>query len=456
MKVAIGIVVAAAVLFGAVLLFRPAPGPPAPLAAKPSPVTPAEMPPKPIESEVPKSPPTPAKKAVDVRQLLANLSRSLRNGDDRAVREILDMLRDLLVPPVPDDRNAALLYQQACNLMDEFIPKGDERKAFDALLMGKEPSAEELRVLRDWLGKNSDALAKVTRLLREAGDRLECRFSQEDSEWGLGVNTKTLLRMQRASNLLSVQAALSRLDGNPGEAAESLRAGLAMARATHSDPTLISQMIACALDGVAFSSAQREGLLGVSRLASLVDTLDPASVRSACSRGLLGDGYVIVNRFLKWRADPQSVTEDERRTWLERPLPAEDVAAYVDGVSESAGLFERPYGEVQPDLEALVRKYGEEAPWYASLLKMDSMPGTMRAVAASEARLSLVKVASELERYRAREGTYPTTLDALRVASLRDPFTGQPFAYRREGVGFVLEIAGQVPNSQGLVWRSRD
>ena len=119
--------------------------------------------------------------------------------------------------------------------------------------------------------------------------------------------------MQRAVNLLAVEAALSRLDGKPDEAAESHRAALAMGRAMRSDPSLIAQMIACGLDGVATVSIQNDGALSGSRLASLVDTLDPASARAACGRAFLGEVYGTISGFLKWKNDPKIVEDEELR-----------------------------------------------------------------------------------------------------------------------------------------------
>ena len=450
MKTAAGIALAAAVLFGAAFLLKPAPTP----VARPRLVAPSEPAPVPPEIAPAKSGPIPERKVIDPRGLLADLSRALRVGDEKAIREILDKLRDLLLPPVPDDQNAALPYVHAFTIMGSLIPKGDERKAYEALLMGNEPGAEDLKILRGWLGKRSDVLAEVTRLLREAADRPQCRFPQ-DEEWGLGSShAKSLVRISWAANLLSVQAALARLDGNPRESAESVRAGLALARAPRSDPAIISQMIACAVDGVGFDSAQRGGFLGASRLASLVDALDPASFRDAYSRAIVGDVVGTVSDFLKWRADPSAVEDEELRAFAQNPLAVQDLASFVERVSAFTRLLDRPYGEVQVELEGLARKSGEEAPWYARFSKMEFEPGLMRAVAQSEARLSLVKMASELERWRAREGGYPATLDALGVPTPRDPFSGQPFVYRREGDGFTLEPAGEVPNKEKLTWRA--
>ncbi len=454
MRIAIGIALAAALLFAAILLLRPAVEPPAAQRADP----PAAKAPSNAPSvAAPSSTPTvPVAKAIDTRGLLAELSRALHHGDEQAVRALLDRLRHLLLPPVPDERNAALLYLQALDTVKEIYPTGNERRSFDAIFSGKDPGEGDLKTLREWFGRNADVLAKITPLLREAGERPECRFPT-DAEWAMGAGMKVMVRMQMASQILVGQAALLRLDGDGAGAAESLRAALAMSRGMRSDPTLVSQMIASALEGVAFESAQREGSLGAPRIAAIVEALDPASIRGAFDRSLLGEVYGTVLEFQKWKADPAAVKDEALRAWVRGPLAAQDVSAYVDMISEFAAVFERPSAVGGAEIEALARKHGEAAPWYASLSKtqVNAFPGVLRERASSEARVALLQTALELERYRAREGGYPAAFDALGVPPPRDPFTGQPFIYRREGGGFVLEIAGEVPKKERLVWRSR-
>jgi len=63
------------------------------------------------------------------------------------------------------------------------------------------------------------------------------------------------------------------------------------------------------------------------------------------------------------------------------------------------------------------------------------------------ARLRLVYTALRLESHRKTRGQYPPSLDALGSDPLfTDPFSGQPFVYRRDGAGYTLYSVG--PNGK--------
>src|SRR6185503_5411853 len=96
------------------------------------------------------------------------------------------------------------------------------------------------------------------------------------------------------------------------------------------------------------------------------------------------------------------------------PLALQDLAAYVEGIQDFSRLAGRPYYETRSDLDQLSRQHGELAPWYASLSKdlLRSMSSLSRVIARSEAQASMGKLSLELERYRAKNGGYPATLDA--------------------------------------------
>jgi hypothetical protein len=339
------------------------------------------------------------------------------------------------------------------------VPKGPERAAYDALLAGKEPSPEQLGQLRSWFAKNAEPVDRAMRLLREAADRPRCRFEPGPSkpDDGFVVVTTPFTGMQYATNLLCVQAALLQADGRRDESAENLRAALALSRATRSEPTMISQVMGCSLNTLAWEMIQRLGAVDAPRLSESIAALDPVGFRSSGERALMGEVYGLISTYLNLKSDPSTVLDDQTRHWISAPETAPDLAVYVQSMSEVVVLGSKSYGEAQAELDALVLKYGSSSLGFASSAKttIPLMPQLMGQLASSEAKADLLKVARELESYRAREGVYPAALDALQTTLPSDPFTGQPFAYRREGGGFVLEEPGRVGKSERLSWRSR-
>lgn len=453
MKRAIAVGAAAILFLAAFLLFRKAPDPPIPPTG---PATPAV--PSPAVEAVPAAAPVaapPPAEGVDRRSLLADLARALHSGDDSAARSIVERLRLLLSPPIPDDRNAAIPILKAVDFVGSLNPRGAESRAYLALLTGKDPTDEEFAALRTWLSENATVGAGLTDLLLEAADRPQCRFPP-DAERGMGMDGTLVPRLQRMAQFLLVQASIQGSDGKLEAAGENLRAALALSRAVHSDPSLLSQMAGCALDNVAWQTLQGGGLLAAPRVADTLAAMDPASLRESWNRAVLGEAVASAASLLAWKANPESAPDAQVREWARGAQGSSDVAAYVESLAEVHGLGGRPYPEIQAGLQGLAAKYGPTAPEYAALSRgmMPYMPGILRAVGQSEARLAAIRAALELDAYRARRGAYPETLDALGTPPT-DPLSGQRLVYRRDGTGFLLELPSDAPESQRVLWRSR-
>ena len=442
MKKAVAVGIAAVALIAAALLLR----------KPPREIPQSEVQPRPSEegsSEVRKiregpvdwvwKAPAPAEAPPETRRLLADLAKALRNGDEQAARTLVQRLHDQLYPPLPDDRNGALIYQKAFDVAREKMGglsmKGLDNAVYSAVLTSKEITPEQSAALRGWFDRNGTAAAEVLALLRDAGQLPECRFSEP--------NPRTATAMSYACNLLRVAAVVQLQDGQAGAAADQALAGLGMARAIRSSPNLVSQMLGCVFDSQTLEGLQGPLSPATPRIAEWIDAADPASVRDSYLRALLGDVDSTVSGILEAPKDAGS------------PLVLQDLAAYVEGISDFTKHAGRSYYEVREEIDALARQHGELAPWYASLSHSiaPAMPGLSRAIARSEAQTSMAKLGLALERYREKNGSYPATLDALGGPPPRDPFSGQPFTYRREGGGFVIESAGD--GKRPLNWTRR-
>ena len=439
-QLAVGVAVLAVVLVVAVFLVRSNSDP---IESETPPAVPkveAILSPEPFTLVEPSAPPAAQPiKRFDSRTLLADLAHAVRSGDLSTARRLLDELRDFLLPPVLDEENAAILYAKALPLFDLPNPEGNAERAYNAIIEGKEPSSEGLALLRQWLASHAEAFAEGTRLLREGAKRPQCRFVPE-SEQGLGPDTSTVLQMQKACNLLSIQAFIGHLDGRSAEAGENVRAAWALARGGRTPPRIIYQMFGCALESIVFDSLLRDGIVDRLEVATFISQRDPSYGTEAWNRSLLGEVYGTSSVLLGPDGDPGQARE----------LPV-----YIESIAEVLNLPASRYAEGQLQLKALARKYGKESQFDLPQGLIPMLYQVKRPMMTSEVRTAILQVAIEVERYRSRRGAYPQTLDALGVPLPVDPLTGGRFEYRLEGNQVLIQTSSDFRDRERSAWRSK-
>lgn len=363
--------------------------------------------------------------------ILADLAAALRRGDVEAAQAFLAELRAHVVPPdVPDDRNAALVYQRAFDLIAALE---DWPPALDKLLKGESLSADELALLQAWRAENADVFA----LLRDAARLPECRFPL-DYDAGPAMLLPHVAPAIKAAKMLRAEAHLMERAGDPIGGLESAWAGLEMAEGVRGDPILVSQLVGHVLDGI--TGAALQGALDprAPELAAYLDGFDEASLRSAFRRSLLGDLYSFL----------PSVMSGTKIEGVDETFTPADAADYVELIGESLALTERPYAEVRTAYNDFERR-AKEASGVARYL-LPAMERAAAQTARAEGRMRMMKAALALERHRARHGRYPDAFEAP-----VDPLTGRPFAYERVDGGYRLS---NEPDDAGLrleFWSAR-
>lgn len=437
-----------ALLFGvAIFLLRPGPdGPSSRTPPKPDPVKAPEK--KQPEERKPDVKPGVEAKKPGIRELLNRLAMAIRGGDKKQMMALLEELKALVIPPeIPDEENAALVYEEAFKAMSDIGDNPEAAAAYDRALKG-EITAGDARSLRDWIQKNKKAID----LLREAAMRPGCRFALKWED-GFSMQLPHISKMMMAGNLLRIDGMIRQLEGNGATAADSFHASLAMGMHIRQEPILISQLVGSAMDGIS-----ADGLGGTSlnsgSLESFIGRLDPEAIRRTYAQSLVGEVYFAVQTFM--RGDMASLLEG-RWDWLKDPLRPHDVAYYVETMTEIISLSDLPYHEMREKMEILEKTRMENSPYYAEATR-ELLPGissVARNIAKSEARLNMAKIALDLDRYRAKHGHFPTTLHSLSGTVPSDPLTGQAFRYRLEGSGFVLETTATGDQVQDLSWKRK-
>jgi len=355
-------------------------------------------------------------------------------------------------PPVPDDQNAALLYEKAFAL----VPGRPSDLLYEYL--GSDP-AERGKVqsqVASILAFDAAALHYVAL----AAKRPKCRF---DRDWSdpLNMTFEQVSRLKSLMAIVMAQAVLQADRGDVAGALETWSVNIVMVKHLESEPLLISQLTAVAITAIAAESlpqiledhqpspdACRRAAQALSRL-----DLTRAFVRSLEAERVWSHRWMREARLnplsLQGGAPPAPGLKASAQAALtaaayQLVAPLDD-AAMLRAWEKQIALARKPYRQTVKQFEALER----DIPPYALLTRTFVGSTFGRAVGARDrgiAYVGMMRVELGLAAYRTEFGGYPKSLGELRTALHwdvpRDPFSGRDFVYHRKGGGFVLYSIG--------------
>jgi hypothetical protein len=385
--------------------------------------------------------------------------------------------------PVPDDQNAALVYERAFQHLprledgpmgqgrrEQQLTRQDEKVLGDFFSAKPEVrSSVTMAQIRQTLAGTEDALA----LARQAAAMPGCRFPV-DWEAGAGALFPHYPKLRSLARLLAAHAVVSAQDGRSGEAVADLEAVVGLAHHC-GEPVLIGQLIqyACLSVGCeALRQVLEGGSLDEEQARHLAQTLAQVDLYGPLERALMTERTFGLWGFDLWRRDSQQLlsvvqgTEDDRPFFPDRigeivmrcaPISKMDEAFYLRYMAEKVALARQHRHIPQPGLSP-----EEDIPRYALISHIitpvfDSVHNKRDETIA---RLRLAQWALALDVYHQQHGRYPDGLqeaDALLDwGLLHDPFTEQPFVYRQQGGGYLLYSVGvNGRDDEGEVDRSR-
>lgn len=337
----------------------------------------------------------------------------------------------LRVPPVPEQDNRARAMRAAAALLVEQQSVQASMTSFQA----QRGSAAVPEDLRAFVEANRAAL----RVADEARGRSQ-------SNWEVDYATMNyapgLLEIRRLSNVLYLDARMALEAGRPDEAARAFTTGLALAASFRQEPSLVTQLIRCAVALQHFEGVQRlltESEPSASALEMLAGALAENRAPAPMHLGLLGElktfhgelGRAAAGEGTRWPASG---------SWLSRPLFRVAHAQYLESLGRLLDLERGPRPRSAVSTE-------EPRRW--SLIPGAIASGTAgleRAVDTGDVHhtaLTLTELAVALRRFRQAHGEYPESLAALVPAFITtvpaDALTGKVPTYAREGSGFTLK-----------------
>jgi hypothetical protein len=390
-------------------------------------------------------------------------------------------LREAAPPPVPDDQNAALVYQQAFERLPRLDrsptvaePAGQHLARTDEQTITSFLSNDTRRQqtvtteqLRQALAGTESALA----LARTAAAMPRCRFPV-NWEAGAGALFPHYPKLISLSQLLAAHAILASIDGSPADAVVDNQATVGIARHILTDHIMIGDLVAYRCLSMARNSLRRSmerAPLTEAQSRQLYEAWTAVDVQAPFAHTVETERCLGLWVFDATRTDPgklaafigneeQPITVPYRLGPLGEPLRKLDEVWYLRTMAREVERAK------QPDLSHPVdRSHDPEYPWYAAVsrLMLPAFERITRKRDEAVAGQALTQWALALDVYQQRTGRYPDSLGEARERIdwnlPNDPLTGRSLLYRRQGSGYLLYSVGENRrDDQGHNWNARE
>lgn len=346
----------------------------------------------------------------------------------------------LLVVPVPEEDNRARAMRAAAGLLVEHEKMQASLTRFQAQ-RGPATVPEDLRA---FVEANHAAL----RVADEARGRGR-------SNWEVDYATMNyspgLLEIRRLSNALYLEARMALDVGRPDEAARALATGLALSASLRQEPSLVTQLIRCAVALQQFEGVQRlltESEPSEAALDLLSSALAENRTPAPMHIGLIGELKTFnaalgraadggVAGYLSTMNRTGTVFEIRPLSWLLQPLFRVAHAQYLEELGRlldvERGPRPRPVSMETQSRRPLL---------HGVPMAIGGLERAMDSGDLHHSALAMTELAVALRRYRLTHREYPEDLAALTPAYIAnvpsDPLSGKLPVYARQGAGFTL------------------
>ncbi len=367
------------------------------------------------------------------------------------------------------DPQAERLYQQA---FAAYVPPpelpGESENLLDRAL-DDDPAALADPRLAEWLASNQAALDAY-----RSATQYEYRGGVLESEDGsmLGALLPQLAPMRQLAKANVATGRLAESQGRFDDAANAYLDTLDAGGQAGAGTTLIEGLVGQAVQGLATEAmldlmagdvddtldytALRDDLAGVAAPRPIVETFqfERAMVMDVVQRTTELDpatgeprfGVSGIAQMQAMLSMPGETTSNDARTLaLSASKPGESLRQVNDAYDRMSSALGQPYPQGRDGLSQIEQELSTRTGVGADPLVGVLTPALSRAsflYTRGETNRRATTLVSELKAYKQQFGSYPDSLATLGTSSIVDPFTGQSFAYRREGDSFVLYSLG--------------
>ncbi len=401
----------------------------------------------------------------------------------RKVEQKLQALRDAGEPvtrseaapaPVPDDQNAAVLYQQVIRVDFNNYSNSTNVSLLEATghsdLIIHEFDRDGSKAAEARAVLNDPAVISILETLEEGSMRPECVFPLHWED-GAMMLSPHYPQMREAARWLARKARLCAMDGDPDGAMRWLAVLFRMSDHTAREPAFISLLVAGAIRGIGLSElewALSEGTPSAQAANDLLDCLGRLDVKERFNQALPSERALGIDIYTLLRRPDQGYywpeTESLREGGLAycyrfgvfRPLYNADLIEYLTRMEDMIRRSSQvPATSAPPPTPRRRGPFGLDLDLKRAVDLFSYPDLYLNARDRAIMRIDIAEVAMALTLYRIEHGEYPATLDELQ-ATLdwelpQDFFAGAPMSYQRRGDGFTLYSFGPDRDDDGGV-----
>ena len=322
-----------------------------------------------------------------------------------------------------------------------------------------EPLSEETRqLIGQYLAQNKRALE----LLGKAASIEHSRYPIDLSA-GFAARVPYLREIRDVARLLLLDAIWHAQNNEGDKAVEAVVSIFGVARTLAKEPLIISQLLRGTCESIGVAAIERvvnRMELGDEQLARLSEAFAQGEDESGLLRGFAGERCAVfevlkdpggVNPQFFGASRPMGLLYGAYRTTGLGEREATIYLDLMDGLFDALRLPEHERIKAAETIDAEL----QDAPRIYVMLRM-LMPahsGIFQVSLRNIARLRIVTVGLEIERYRLANGKLPEKLAELVPAYLdavpKDPFDGQELRYKRLEKGYVVYSIGQDGSDDG-------
>jgi hypothetical protein len=367
---------------------------------------------------------------------------------------------EIIPPKVPDDENAAPLYESVALLLKaQPAPNGNLldylRGSYDGFMNGSlEPDKlTEFKQLID-----QDVVTQALAIVEQGTRRKSCRFDH-DYMAGFNMLMPHLAGLRDLVRLIGARSCLEAEAGRSDAAWNYALIQLKFADALRKEPVLISFLVRMRAIKTSCETIQRicktappntEQYKIVESLLSNYGGIEPL-VLALDGERLLGGEWAFNQLKHGSAADLSADITGEPGlgdvllslySTFFKPLLIADHAAYVRIMDYHTRLAQQPYSlDERNTVEKKVRQMHSRLNWVTSML-VPALGRVKEIYWETIARMRVTRAGLALLQEKKSQGAFPQTLEGVNIKNLDDPFSEEPLHYKLQGQGFIIYSVG--------------